>query len=419
MAANEIAERFAAAAWVKFGSNGGEAVNVLTVNEVAYRSRVGFRDTIITSTSVEFTPLFILPLDRTFTRKETSIFANRVCTVGPHDDSRLSYPYFGVPQADAPGLFVQPIMLEWLGADLENPDFMPFGLPPPGGVVPGEGDLDHFDAIAILLSMNEGEALAGDVCLMLYEHPKPDAVDQPVEAALPAINPDPILELAPAAWWRMDDFTLDGGGDVESFNPRSLTGTEGQLVLATPVPPLAPDALFNNELVITAQGNAMTPTGDTLDWDFMGSAGWSAYLVLAPRSTDDSQQNIYISDPAGVDYLCLSDVAGDAVTWAFGVYGIDGGAEYNTAGWAAAEDARQIMRIRVDQAAAQDVTCSSEAASNGGNFLSGPSGTAAKPIFNNLPAGGVLSYAEILMFSRVLSPAEEGVVIAYLATRYP
>jgi hypothetical protein len=408
MAANEVAERFAAACWVKFGSEGGEAVNVLTVGEVAYRSRVGFQNRILTTIAVDTIPLFILPLDRVFSRKETSVFANRVSTIGPHDGSRLVYPYFGVVQGDAPGLFIQPIMLEWLGDDLENPAFMPFGLPPAGGVVPGEGDLDYFDAIAVLLSMNEGNALAGDVCISLYQHPKYDGPDEPLEPALPAeLPPDPILELEPVAWFRADTWIEDQG-----FEGR--VGTEGNFVGSEAVPAPAPDGMLNDQMSFAwgGAGAELLSSMPAAFWDFLASEHYTTYVVGYYNTSDP--QDFYTNEDT--EFRVTSRASDDELQFTFGPASAVGA--FDITGYGA--PGARVIRVLVDGDNTPNITVSATGlVDQTGDFLVPPLGTVTTTLeafAHNLE--GLITVAEYLFFDRTLTPAENAVVMDYFNTRY-
>lgn len=422
MSANEIAERFAAACWVKFGSLGGEATNELAVSQVAYRSRCGFTDRIYTTIDATAIPLFILPLDRVFSRKETAVFARRLGTVAPIDGSRVSYPLMFTPPEDTANLSFQPMLMAWMGDDLTNPAYLPFGLSPTGGVVPDGYDLDLYDAIAILLPVGDLGALSGDVCVFVTQHPKPDTADAPIVAALPAEPPpDPILALNPVAWWRMDDYLVVDGGEGEtvvSFNPRSESGDEGALELAVPVlSPLAPDVLADNQPSFKDTGNALTPQGP-LDWNFLGSDAWTAYVVFYPTAGGaGALQNIITSAtlPPTPQYEVSSDLAGDAFTTSFPEYGVDPIGLF----WAAAEDVLQRLEIFIQPTTPNWFVQSTTAGNNSGDFITPPPDTADKPLFNNLEAGGELAYCEIMIFAYALDSDQRNAVATYLTERYP
>lgn len=190
MAANEISERLAAAAWVQCGSQGGEGIADLDPDEIRYRSRVGFQDRIITTLDATVIPLLVLPLDRVLSRSECAVFVKRQSTVGPNLDpeDRGTYPIFSVPEADYADVFASPIMLSWLGPDLGTPTYMPFGLNPGPTAVPDGEPLDTFDAIAVLLPTTGGQALSGDFSVLVLKHPKIEG-GTTVEQVLPAEAP--------------------------------------------------------------------------------------------------------------------------------------------------------------------------------------------------------------------------------------
>ena len=194
MSANEIAERLAASAWVQCGSAGGEAVNALANNQIRFRSNVGFQQRIITTTDANAFPLLILPLDRTLNRNECAVFACRHGTQGPGATmtDRSVYPFLTEPVPDVPQVFVQPILLEWLGPDLSAPQFYPFGLVV--GVIPTAppvgANLDLFDAVAVLLPVPIANASSGDFSVLVLKHP-PREGDTTIQAVMPVPAPGP------------------------------------------------------------------------------------------------------------------------------------------------------------------------------------------------------------------------------------
>lgn len=192
MAANEIAERLAAACWVQCGSDGGEGgPNYLSNDQIRYRSYVGFQNRIITTTDASLVPVIVLPLDRTLSRSECAVFAQRVGTVGPNDTPltyRDTYPQYDAAAATYAQCFAQPIMLSWMGDDLSTPLYYPFGLYPGPIAVPDGEDLDTFDAIAIVLPAELGLAYSGDVSVLVLKHPKIEGTTT-IEAVLPAEAP--------------------------------------------------------------------------------------------------------------------------------------------------------------------------------------------------------------------------------------
>lgn len=188
MAANEISERLAAAAWVQCGAvDGGEGIAQFSAANLRYRSYVGFQNRIITTVNVADAPLVILPLDRVMSRKEAAVFAVRHGTVGPtqSDLSRPSYPIFEAAQASYPNVFAQPIHLDWMGANLASPTFYPMGLPPGPTAVPLGFDMDLFNAIAVLLPALAAVGQAGDFSVLVLKHAKIEG-STTVEQVLPA-----------------------------------------------------------------------------------------------------------------------------------------------------------------------------------------------------------------------------------------
>ncbi len=180
MAANEIAERLAAACWVQAGSAGGEAIADYTPAQLRYRSYVGFQNRIITTVDGQTVPLIILPLDHTFSRNETAVFAMRHATVGPSGPAlaptdRSSYPLLAEAAGAYANVWVQPILLAWLGDDLSAPTFMPMGLVGGASDVPDDLSIDTFDAIAVLLPSEDDVALAGDFSVLVLKHPPREA----------------------------------------------------------------------------------------------------------------------------------------------------------------------------------------------------------------------------------------------------
>ena len=325
MSANEIAERLAAACWVQCGSSGGEAINALANDQIRFRSLVGFQQRIITTTDANAFPLLILPLDRAFARKECTVLANRIGTAGPGATlvDRSVYPFLTEPVPDVPQVFVQPILLEWLGPDLTAPLFYPFGLvvgavptAPPVGA-----NLDLFDAIAVLLPVPIANASSGDFCIVVLEHPPLEGTGTTVEAEMPVPDgPDDIFSLA-RAWFRADTYTSESGGEGEVLTALTgRVGIEGNLVpeggssaLPDPVP------AFNNQDGL--EGNAVfNSTQPASFWNFLGSGEWTAYVVAAPINSssstvlsgavsltlntgaDQATLEVDYSDPAVLDY---------------------------------------------------------------------------------------------------------------------
>ena len=186
MAANEIAERLRAAAWVECGAvDGGEGVDTFDVDQLRFRSLVGFQNRIWTTVNAAEVPVMILKLDDVCSRRECAVFAFRHGTVEPVPDSRSSYPVLSSAQANYANVFVQPCHLGWFGPDLSNPLWYPFGLAPGPYTVPGDFDLDLFNAIAVILPIAGGVAQSGDFSVLVLKHPPIEGATV-IEAVLPA-----------------------------------------------------------------------------------------------------------------------------------------------------------------------------------------------------------------------------------------
>lgn len=194
MAANEIAERLAAAAWVQLGGGAGEGINSLDPTQIRYRSLVGFQQRIITTVDASAMPVIILPLDRQLNRTECAVIATRHATCGPGADfvDRSPYPRLGAPAVSVAQVFVHPFLLEWMGPNLLAPTFFPFGII--NGVIPVAppvgANLDLFDALALLLPVPVAAADSGDVSVLVLKHPKREG-DTVLEAVLPYTPPGP------------------------------------------------------------------------------------------------------------------------------------------------------------------------------------------------------------------------------------
>jgi len=187
MAANEIANRLRAAAWVQCGAvDGGEGIDQFSADELRYRSYVGFQNRIITTVTAAEVPLILLPLDGVLTREECAVFGWRHGTVGPLNvpTSRASYPALGAPGANYSQVFVQPFHLDWLGPDLSVPTWYPMGLLPGPQSVPTGFDLNLFNALAVLLPVVADVAQSGDFSVLVLQHPKLEG-ETVVETVLP------------------------------------------------------------------------------------------------------------------------------------------------------------------------------------------------------------------------------------------
>jgi len=188
MAANEISERLRAAAWVQCGSvDGGEGLDFLSVDQIRYRSYVGFQNRIITTVNVADAPLVILPLDDVLSRSECAVFAIRHGTVSPTSSvlDRASYPQILTPADGYAGVFAQPCHLDWFGPDFTAPDWYPMGLNPGPISVPDGFDLNLFNAVAVLLPLIGGTGASGDFSILVLKHARLEG-ETTVEALLPA-----------------------------------------------------------------------------------------------------------------------------------------------------------------------------------------------------------------------------------------
>ena len=180
MAANELVEALQALIWVQLTGELG----LLTEGGIGIRSQCGFQQRIIASESPKDFGLLIFLLERTHSRRESAVV---VSPVGTTDAAGNNYPQLldATQQLETPARapIVQPIMLEWLGPDLSNPDWLPFDSDVLGGSV----NMDHFDAIAVQVPANGvGASLAGDFCLAVYKMPPlPEGTTVTVETVLP------------------------------------------------------------------------------------------------------------------------------------------------------------------------------------------------------------------------------------------
>lgn len=418
MAANEIANRFAAAAWVRCGGAGGEAPNSLDPASIRFRSRVGFQNRIITTTNANSRPLLILPLDRELSRKETAIIARRVGTVGRLDPwyYRESYPVLTTPPTDVAQVFVQPMHLDWMGDDLSAPDYLPFGLTP--STVPNGFDLDVYNAVAVLLPFEDLEGLAGDFCLFIAQHSMPDAADQPVRQVLPFELPpvDPILALGPVAWWRMDTFTTidnEGGEEIVSFTDRTGQSV-GNLNQSGAGGLPSTDPNFNNQYAWAPTAFAMSVIDgsgtDPTYWSFLLGGQCAVFIVFS--QFDGAAQNVMVLDSSQFS-LAIDPSASEDVTVSVGAAGVILTEAVNPL--TAADTLGQILYF-LGQTGAPNATLANTAAGIATSAWDSPPGAAS----TGVPEFGALgcNYAEILMFDRTLSAPDLATVLTYLNTRY-
>lgn len=177
MPANEIAERIAAAGWVRFelDANGDLQPN--------FRSQVSTLNTIVTCPpaatvddfGLDTLPLLIVPLDRVFTRRETTVHAQVLQTLA--EETRAVYPSWTTPFTFADTspdtrILVCPLHLDWIG-DYADPTWLPFGLSPGAAPVPDGFDLDLYNALAFMLPRDGADAsFAEDFTFLVLNHPK-------------------------------------------------------------------------------------------------------------------------------------------------------------------------------------------------------------------------------------------------------
>lgn len=178
MAANELQERLQAQIWVKVEPLFG--TGLLANDGIGIRSICGFEQRIILSAVPKTYPLFILPLERYHTRKESCVMVQNIVTV---DEARFSYPGTSTPAASyqAPPK-IEPIDLAWMG-NLAAPSWYPFGFATP---LPAAFDANLFNAIAVYLPLNVN-TLAGDFVVSVLRCP-------PIEGSviLQKIVPNPL-----------------------------------------------------------------------------------------------------------------------------------------------------------------------------------------------------------------------------------
>lgn len=180
MPANEIENRLAAAGWIRFSDSAPDGLSL--------RSQVSCQNRLIvtaaTAASNDFSfdemPLIIVPLDRTLSRRETSVLVTKLETV---DAEGSSYPdSFEGPYGTGLGgtvvappdtrIIVEPLHLDWIG-DVTNPSWLPFGLGFAGDVDPTVFDLDLYNAVAFLGPiLADGEPpVTSDFCFVIFQHP--------------------------------------------------------------------------------------------------------------------------------------------------------------------------------------------------------------------------------------------------------
>jgi hypothetical protein len=179
MPANETVERLAAAAWIRYSNNGDDF-------EFSLRSQVSTQNRLLTTRLADFglAPFIVLPFDREFTRRETTVHAQLIQTVQdtqPTPLSRQDYPWYlpvseiqtAVPSPDI-RLLACPMHMDWMG-DPTNPTWLPFHfIDDTLSTVPDGFDLDIYNAIA-LVPRNVTEEVADtvwvDICVHIFKHP--------------------------------------------------------------------------------------------------------------------------------------------------------------------------------------------------------------------------------------------------------
>lgn len=194
MPANEIANRLAAAAWIKCEPDSAAAPN--TAYTLGLRSQVSCQNRLIvcggdgiSTANFKDCPVILLPFDRTFSRRETTIQVTPIATF--RGSNRVAYPAswrIGVsggtnydqnlPAVGEPDVRVlcEPFHMDWLG-NPAAPSFMPFGLGTgPSDTVPAGFDLDLYNALALLMpnyddGVNPSFPLPVDIQIAVWQHP--------------------------------------------------------------------------------------------------------------------------------------------------------------------------------------------------------------------------------------------------------
>lgn len=179
MPANEIANRLAAAGWIGVEENEDNDIVLRLRSQVSCENRL----LIPSDAGIDFYqyPLIIVPLDRTFSRRETTINAWTVATVQEYE--RITYPPAWLIEPDDSydndtplvdtRVLTQPMHLDWMGP-LNAPVWLPFEA---NADVPAGFDLDLYNAIAFLLPLSNpgGEqpitVLNSDIQFLVFQHP--------------------------------------------------------------------------------------------------------------------------------------------------------------------------------------------------------------------------------------------------------
>lgn len=419
MSANEIAERFAAAAWVKCGSEGGEGAGAFNPDFLSLRSAVGFKQRIITTTAANTRPLIVLELDRTLSRRETAVLARRIGTVGYNDDPavRTSYPLLNPLPESVADVFVEPCHLDWFGPDLSAPNWMPFGMSGGGStLVPPGFNMDRYNALAVLLPSVTNSARVGDFVVAVFEHPPPDTTQQTIIEILPAETPpppeDPFADVL--VRYRADTYTsinVEGGEQVNFFNQMG-TGGYGNLSANGSMSGLPfEDSAFNEQPIYQSEipMEVTIGTGSNPDaWDFLLSGESSLYMAYTFNNTGptvaldfvDSQLELTISpdDPNSVE--------------------LDAGSIISNVGLPDLTSANQGVALvfKWIGSPASFLMGNTVCGDNGGQAYDSPPPEAATAVLR-LPNGNIV-FAEIMMWDRPLTPGEQTIVETYFTTRY-
>jgi len=179
--ANETPERLAAAAWIRI-SPGVE----FTAESFGLRCQVSCQNRLIITSlaggggeaAYAEAPFIILPLDRTFTRRETTLHAQLIQT--PDDTTRVDYPWsiannadFDETDVNTPDtrLLYCPLHLDWIG-DLTAPSWLPFNLGlGVASAVPAGFDLDLYNAVGFAPYSVAGAAVGLDIIMHVFKHP--------------------------------------------------------------------------------------------------------------------------------------------------------------------------------------------------------------------------------------------------------
>lgn len=190
MAANETPERLAAAAWIRYWNDGDNFVFSL-------RSQCSTQNRLLTTRTVDFSqaPFLILPFDREFTRRETTIHTQLIQTVEDGGDTpRQDYPwslvnsdFVGADTSPDVRVLACPMHMDWMG-DPTNPTWLPFHFAGDAIPVPDGFDLDIYNAIALVPRNVTGivpETVWVDIMVHVFKHPPlPPGTETVVESTI-------------------------------------------------------------------------------------------------------------------------------------------------------------------------------------------------------------------------------------------